>query len=230
MKIKICLTTIIFMLSFNTQTFTNITKDKPNIIIIHGCSSSGKSSTAKALQNLYATDNKPFFYLPMDDILCMLPKKWVNPNPRDEKNQVTVSDGLQFIKQIDPHSSQPTIKILIGQTIVNASYGMIKMVDALASAHNNVIFEGIFPAWLFEDIEKLRKTHTVYIIAITCDLAIMEQREIQRNNGLIGITRSQHGNPEYWSYNNYDLIVDTSNICPQEAAQLIKNFIDQSKG
>src|SRR5690606_35835197 len=47
---------------------------KPTIIIIQGCSSSGKSSTAQELQNLYANDNKPFVYLPMDNFLSFLPK------------------------------------------------------------------------------------------------------------------------------------------------------------
>jgi len=197
---------------------------KPTIIIIQGCSSSGKSSTAQELQNLYANDNKPFVYLPMDNFLSFLPKKWLNFNPHDSQFNETADDGIRFISVQDENSVQSLIKLTIGQTALNAFNGIVKCISGLAKCNNNVIFEGAFPSVLFKNIEQLKCKYAVIIINVTCDLKIMEKREIQRN-GMIGLARSLSENPEF-QYDNYDFVVDTSDITPAEAAQQIKAFIE----
>jgi len=194
---------------------------KPTIIILHGCSSSGKTSVAKELQSIYAADHKPFIYLPLDTFLSMLPINWINLTPHGQKcNDL---DGLQFITTQKDSESAPITNIVIGQTIINALRGIIHSIDAFAQCNNNVIFEGAFPVLFFDDIKLLKRTYTIYIVNVTCDLAIMEDREIKRD-GIKGLTRGQYLDPEY-HYSNYDFSVDTSNISSHDAAQQIKTWI-----
>ena len=49
--------------------------DKGRIIFLNGTSSSGKSSIAKALQNLLET---PFLHVSADDFLSMLPERFID--------------------------------------------------------------------------------------------------------------------------------------------------------
>jgi chloramphenicol 3-O-phosphotransferase len=220
----------IIVFSLLTITTLLISQQPPvnnsKIIVLHGCSSSGKSSVAQQLQNLYADEDKPFFYLPMDTFLSMLPKKWLNLNPHDNDCPAVAEDGLQFAVH-EGALETPIIKIIIGKTVINTAHAMTHCLHSLAQNNNNVIFEGAFPCWLFDDIEQLKQTHTIHIINIQCDLATMEAREIQRN-GLIGLTRSQYQDPEY-RYGSYDYIVNTSHQSPSAAAQEVKAFIDNQK-
>lgn len=202
------------------------TNSQSTIIVIHGCSSSGKSSTAKILQSLYAAENKPFMLLPTDVFLSFLPKKWVNFSPHDQDFNNVFPDGIRFINIEKNLSLEPRIKTVAGKTIVNALYGTIHAVDAFAKYNNNIIIEGAMTIPLLQEFEKFKGTHQLYIITITCDLAIMQERELKRD-GIVGLAKSQYEDPQYY-YNNYDFTVDTSSISPQEAAQKIKNFVDNN--
>lgn len=66
----------------------------------------------------------------------------------------------------------------------------------------------------------LLKPFEVFMVDVFASLEILEARELQRGDRMIGLAR--------WQYDGvhkdmrYDLEIDTSNITPVEGAQMIK--------
>jgi len=100
---------------------------QPQIIILNGIGSVGKSSTAKALQ---AITSKPFLHVAMDAFLDMLPEKMLaHPN------------GLMFEAAQD--GDKPIIAIRSGPVLERVMRGMRHAVFAMAEQGNNLIVDEV---------------------------------------------------------------------------------------
>lgn len=185
------------------------------IIFLNGVSSSGKSSIAKALQDIWPT---PILHVGVDDFVAMLPARFCGATPE-------AAQGLQFV----PVSTQDGLHVEIRQGMYAKRLfdGMVGAVSALAHSGNDIVVDEV----LFGD-EVLRKyvsglqNQTVYFVAITCLLAIVEQRERQRGDRFINSAKAQfslvHGPTRF-----YDLKVDTSRQSAAQIAFEITAFINQ---
>jgi len=89
---------------------------RPQVVILNGIGSVGKSSTAKALQ---AITSKPFLHVAMNAFLDMLPEK-----------MLAHPDGLLFEAAQD--GSKPIIAIRTGPILECAMRGMRHAVAAMA--------------------------------------------------------------------------------------------------
>lgn len=127
------------------------------IIILHGPSSSGKSTTAKALQDLI---ERPFWHISIDH----LRDSGVLPDQR--------------IKQGDFDWSGMRAAFFDG---------FHRSLAAYASAGNNLIVEHILddPAWV-GDLKTLLKPFDVLFVGLHCDLDELRRRESRRGNRPIG--------------------------------------------
>jgi len=181
------------------------------IILLNGVGSVGKSSLAKALQE---TLTEPFLHVQMDTFLEMLPGKFENHIDSFSFNRLN-EDG------------HPSIEIKSGPVGVRLMDGMRHAIAALAKAGNNMIIDDVIFDQSFEDYKQLLSSFGLHTIGLFAPLDILEQREKQRGDRMLGLSRWQYAQVHKGKV--YDLEIDTSDLSPKDAAQLIiKTFGLQS--
>jgi chloramphenicol 3-O phosphotransferase len=127
------------------------------IIILHGPTSSGKSTTAVALQDAIEL---PFWHISIDH----LRDGGVLPSKRIKKNDFIWADMRKAVFD-----------------------GFNASLAAYAEAGNNLIIEHIFdnPEWVV-DLKRLLSPFDVYFVGLHCDLDELTQRETKRRDRPIG--------------------------------------------
>lgn len=179
---------------------------RPQVIILNGVGSVGKSSTARALQ---AITSVPYLYVAMDAFLDMLPKK-----------MLAHPDGLLFTAAQD--DGKPVIAISSGPVLERAMRGMRHAVAAMAAQGNNLIIdEVIIQARTAQDYRDLLQPFDIRFVGLFAPLDILEARERARGDREIGLARGQYGRVHRGIV--YDLEVDAAAGAPADCARLIRD-------
>jgi chloramphenicol 3-O phosphotransferase len=183
-------------------------KPRPQIVILNGVGSVGKSSIARALQEISAT---PFLHVAMDVFLNMLPKAMIG-HP----------DGLIFESVWD--QGRPSVVIRTGPVMERAMRGMRHAIAAMATQGNNLVVDEVMTReGQDREYRELLSGFDLRFVGLFAPLEVLEAREQQRGDRQIGSAR--------WQYERvhrgvvYDLEIDTSEIGPQEAAQMILDVL-----
>lgn len=165
---------------------------KARIVLLNGVGSAGKGSIAKALQTI-ATE--PFLHVEMDAFLEMLPEaSFGHP------------DGLVF--ETVEEDSKPSVIIRTGPVADRAFRGMRHAIAAMAAQGNNLIVDDVMLENERAEYAALLSGFEVFVVGVFAPLDVLEARERQRGDRLIGLAR--------WQYDRvhknmtYDLEVDTS--------------------
>jgi chloramphenicol 3-O phosphotransferase len=183
---------------------------QPQIIILNGVGSVGKTSTARALQAIAAA---PFMHVSMDAFLDMLPAKLFGQ-----------PDGLTFTTIDD--GGKPSIAITSGPVIERALRGMRHAVAALAEQGNPLIVDEVM---IGDDgaagaYRTLLAAFDLRFVGLFAPLEVLEARELARGDREIGLAR--------WQYDRvhqgmaYDLEIDTSKVTPEDVAARIRDAFD----
>ncbi|KCZ54732.1 hypothetical protein HY29_13720 [Hyphomonas beringensis] len=172
------------------------------VIILNGTTSAGKTSLARALQDV---TSRPFLHVRMDDFLTMQPRR-LNNHP----------DGFVFAPV--EGAAPPEVLIKTGAYGAKLISGMRKAVAAMADSGLDMIVDDV---WLREGAEqvdyiRLLSNHEVFFVGVSAPLAILEQREVARGDRDIGQARWQHTRVHIGA--TYDLEIDTGDMTPQQAA------------
>jgi chloramphenicol 3-O phosphotransferase len=178
------------------------------IILLNGVGSVGKTAIAKALQSIARTQ---FLHVQMDAFIEMLPETMIG-HP----------DGLVFepIQQ----DGKPAIVIKSGPVAQLAFRGMRHAVAALAAQGNNLIVDDVLLGTTAREYAELLSTFRLHWVGVLAPLDVLEARERQRGDRLIGLAR--------WQYDRvhqgltYDLELDTGLASPMACAQVIKETFD----
>jgi chloramphenicol 3-O phosphotransferase len=179
-------------------------KRETRVIILNGVGSAGKGSIAKALQ---AIASRPYLHVEMDAFLAMLPDRYFS-HP----------DGLIF--ETTEEGGKPSVIIKTGVVAERLLSGMRRAVAALASAGNDLIVDDVMVDGELADYRALLKAFDVSVVGVFASLDVLEARERQRSDRMVGLAR--------WQYDKvhkgraYDFTVDTSTATPLECAELIK--------
>jgi chloramphenicol 3-O phosphotransferase len=179
---------------------------RPQILILNGVGSVGKSSTARALQAMVTT---PFLYVAMDAFLDMLPKKLFGQ-----------AEGLVFETVWD--QGKRCIVIRSGPLVEQAMRGMRHAVAAMAAQGNNLIVDEVMTHGATErEYRALLAPFDVRFVGLVAPLDVLEARERARGDREIGLAR--------WQYDRvhrgitYDLEIDTTLATPSESACMIRD-------
>lgn len=180
------------------------------IVILNGTSSSGKSTTAKALQN--ALPGAPYLHAGIDNFIFMLPKAWINPPLWSQVFEYDYDDAGNITR------------IRAGQMGHQLIGAMHNAVAGLARRGFNVIVDHVLlePAWLEDCLTAFDGLNT-YLIGVKCPLEVVEQRERDRKDRTLGQARAQYD--VVHADKIYDLEVDTSQGDAAWCAQQIAAFI-----
>lgn len=171
----------------------------PQIILLNGASSSGKTTLSTALQETLPI---PYFYLSSDQL----------------------ADSGMF-----PNVDRATNDTPWSWNILRPIFfsGFHKSIAAFASAGNYLLVEHVVERsdWL-DELALLLKDFSVFYIGVMCPLEEIEKRERQRGNRFRGEGKS-HLEDGIHTWSNYDITVDTSKLSPKENAQLILSSIEK---
>jgi chloramphenicol 3-O phosphotransferase len=174
------------------------------IVLLNGVGSAGKSSIAKALQAITAA---PFLHVPMDAFIEMMPASMFEG-----------PDGLTFeTLQEDGH---PSVAITTGPVAARVFLGMRHAIAAMARHGNNLIVDDVMLGRDQAEYAEALAGLTVHWVGVFAPLDVLEARECQRSDRMIGLSRWQFDRVHLGL--RYDLEIDSSTATPQECAARIK--------
>jgi chloramphenicol 3-O phosphotransferase len=183
------------------------------IILLNGCSSSGKTTIAKAIQHL---SDEPWLLVGIDTFFQMMPSKYVGFGEK-------ANEGYHFIPGKDEEG--PLMGIESGSFGNAVTRSIPKVAQSLAKdGHNLILDEVLRTDKELEGYERELASHTVYFIGVMCDLKEMQEREILRGDRALGLARAQVTSVHGLS-RPYDLTVDTSTKSAFYCAEAILGFI-----
>ena len=177
------------------------------IVFLNGVGSAGKGSIARALQTI---TEEPFLHVEMDAFLDMLPEaSFMDPS------------GMLF--ETVHENGKPKVIIKTGPVGDRVMRGMRHAIAALAAQGNNLIVDAVMSG--HDSVEsreyaRLLKPFQVFMVGVFASLDILETRERQRGDRMIGLARGQYDHVHNSMV--YDLEINTDAITPREGAQMIK--------
>jgi chloramphenicol 3-O phosphotransferase len=177
---------------------------KTQVVILNGVGSVGKGAVAKALQEIAS---KCFLHVAMDAFLDMMPASAFG----DE-------EGIVF--EPAEVGGKPVVAIRTGQIGQRVLRGMRRAIAAMAAAGNDLIVDDVMLNDEMRDYEVLLRDFEVFTVGLFAPLDVLEERERQRGDRLLGFAR--------WQYDRvhngmvYDLEIDTARASAIECAQMIK--------
>ncbi len=173
----------------------------PQIILLNGASSSGKSTLCRELRTALP---QPYLYLSSDLLVegGMLPKV----------NRIQHDTPWSW-NTIRPHFFE----------------GFHRSIRAFAEAGNCLLIEHIVEKkeWL-EELVLLLQPFSVFYIGVFCPLEELEKREQQRGDRFIGEGRS-HLEDGIHDWSGYDLVVDTYQHTARENTENILIALEKAQ-
>lgn len=183
-----------------------------NIVFLNGISSSGKTTIAKAFQELMG---EPYFRTGLDHFLDMTHDKFHTVSTDTDPPLV---DGFLWVRAT---GHEPSIEIRIGPAGYRLLAGMYRAIGVLAELGNNLIVDDVlFDRRVLRNAVDTLYLHKVLFVGIRCPLDVAEQREKERGDRFPGLAR-QHFEIVH-AHGTYDLEVDTSTLTAIECASQIK--------
>lgn len=200
----------------------------PIIIILNGCSASGKTTVQKLLQakmtEMTITVGIDTFFdalLPTPDLTHFAETKILEQYTNDH-------ELIRSVKHIYDEQGNLTIPLTIGPAGNRVIHGMHHAIAAYARAGNNVIVDYILydPAWITY-LQEALEGYTVYMIAFKLPLEAIEMREKKRATSPVGHARSHYQTVHQGMH--YDLEITDPNTSPEIITDMILAFIKEHK-
>ena len=180
--------------------------DPVQIVILNGVGSVGKSSTARALQQICA---QPFLHVAMDAFLAMLPEAMFGH-----------ADGMIFETLED--GGKPSVAIRTGPVMDVAMRGMRRAIAAMAGQGNSLIVDDVILDPADEaDYRAVLSEFEVRFVGLLAPLEVLEARERARGDRAIGLARWQFDRVH--AGRAYDLEIDTAATTPARNAEIIRD-------
>ena len=174
------------------------------IVLLNGAGSVGKSSIAKALQQIVS---RPMLHVAMDAFLEMLPPGTFG-DPRFYRFETTIEDG------------HPVTAVAAGPMMDRLLRGMRRSVAAMATDGLDLVVDDVFWGDELADYRALLAPFDFHAVSLVAPLEVLEERERARGDRDLGLAR--------WQYDKvhagmaYDLELDTSTATPEALAGRIR--------
>jgi chloramphenicol 3-O phosphotransferase len=188
-------------------------KEPLQIIYLNGPSSSGKTTLAKALQHAF---EEPFLHVGIDKIIGWMPEKINNWTGGEaplgyswKKSMDAAGNPIQEL-QAGPYAQK------IGKTFQEVVLALAKM------GHRIVIDDVSFGKQQLDEWKKTLEGFHVLWVGVNAPLPILEQREKERGNRILGSARGQFHKVHVDA--SYDLEIDTHEATIGENVEKIKSL------
>ncbi|MEM7766820.1 MAG: AAA family ATPase [Pseudomonadota bacterium] len=171
------------------------------VIFLNGCTSAGKSSIARSLQEQMPS---PYLLSGIDDAFAMLPARLHN-----------TADGFFFDR-----NDQGRIRLNFGAFGLATLKAHHRASAAIARTGIDLILdEVVLSRDLWDDWKTALRGVAVFRVGVHCDLDELERREIARGDRVHGQARGQFDLVH--RYVDYDFEVDTTHTSPSACGQQI---------
>lgn len=183
------------------------------VILLNGCSSSGKTTLAQALQQMLPTY---FQHIALDQFRDGLPARTRG------LNAPAGSDGVRGLNVVpDLSQAQPHTHIVFGDHGQAVLAGMRRTVHLFANHGLNVIADDLlFEAQWLRDYAALLDPEHCWVIGVFCDPLEIERREAARIGRFPGTARA-HSEQVHSHGFAYDLEVNSTQQSAYELAQQV---------
>ena len=190
-----------------SQEINSEREPKIQIIYLNGASSSGKTTIAKALQEVLVD---PFLHVSIDKFIGMMPNKI---------NDWTGKESLQGFswKKVTDEENQITHELQTGQFAKKLVATFQKVIVTMACEGHYLIIDDVsFGKKQVDEWKELLIAFRVLYVGVKAPLELLEAREKMRDNRIAGSSRTQH--KKVHTDVLYDVEIDTSeplNTCLQ---------------
>lgn len=183
------------------------------IIYLNGSSSAGKSTLARAIQDAY---EEPILDLGIDTLFGAVQAAYVRAY-RHGSPELDAWRGTAWRLDED----ERVLAIDFDDWGRRWTYGLHAMVAALAREGNHVVVDDvIFESDMLDHAADTLASMDAYLVGVRCSLEVLEQRERERGDRLMGLARYLHEKP-HAHVPVYDVQVDTSYLSPADAAEVV---------
>lgn len=178
----------------------------PDVILVNGASSAGKSTLCRALQKAVP---KPYLCTGFDDFIFMsAPRYYLGADTgRQVPSDEFTAQGVQMVTTSAP-GTPPSVTAQFGPVFRRIIASMAPAVRALVEGGNATIFDHVLhDRAMYESCRRAFAGLDVFTVGVNCPLEILEARERARGDRVIGRARGLvavvHG------FCDYDVEVDT---------------------
>lgn len=187
---------------------------KGRAIFLNGGSSSGKTTMAKALQEILP---EPHMLLGIDLFWFTMPPKQIDLSTVDPEYYTWVEE------QHD--GAEPFFRIVPGPILDQMMYARYRAMVAYLDAGMNVVADEVLwkRDWL-EECLRVLNGYDVFYFGVYCDDRVLNHREIMRGDRMHGWGRGS----QFYTHKDaiYDMTVDTSVVSSNDCAEKIKAAIE----
>jgi chloramphenicol 3-O phosphotransferase len=132
-----------------------------------------------------------------------------------------VGDPAGLVFETIDDGGKPSVAITMGPDFERLMTGMRHAIAAMAEQGNNLIVDDVLLADEARQYRALLSAHALRFVGLHASLEVLERRERERGDRLIGLARGQY---ERLHRNiAYDLEIDTAAVTPAQAAQAIRD-------
>jgi chloramphenicol 3-O phosphotransferase len=137
-------------------------------------------------------------------------------------------DEVWFVLAVDMFIAQlplETHQLQIAEELNRILEGIHRAMSAIARAGNRVIIDHVLSIpGSAADLRRALEGLSTLWVGLTCDLAVLEHREAQRDRET-GTARNQLGSV-HDEINDYDIMVDTGILSPAETVDIVKATLE----
>ena len=194
----------------------------PDLILVNGPLSAGKSTLCRALQ---AAIKEPYLVVGFDDFIFMSAPRYYRgaDSARQTERDRFTALGVAMITT-SPTGAPLSVTARFGPVFRKLVDSMAPAVRALVDGGNRVIFDHVLhDQGMYESCRKALAGLDVFSVGVFCPVEILEERERSRGDRVQGRARGLaevvHG------FMPYDLKVDTGTNRPQACAEAILNAL-----
>lgn len=202
-------------------------RDWPAVILVNGASSAGKSTLARAIQ---ADSPHPYLVAGFDDFVFMSAPRYYRGADTGAQTQWDgfTHEGVEMVVTTSL-DGVPTATARFGPVFRRILDGMAPAVRALVDQGNHVIFDHVLhDAEAYESMSAAFAGLDVFRVAVTCDVEILERRERERGDRVLGRARGLAD--VVHTFCEYDLSVDTGAAeSPECAATVLRAIIGRGR-
>ena len=196
----------------------------PDIFLVNGPSSAGKTTLCRALQAAIA---EPYLVTSFDDFVLMAAPRYyrgADTSRQDERDAFTTL-GVEMVMTSLP-GAPPSVTARFGPVFRRLLDSMAPAVRTLVDGGNAVIFDHVLhDRAMHESCRMAFAELDVFAVGVTCPVEILEMRERERGDRVLGRARGLAG--VVHGFMSYDIMVDTGAMTPAACVSAILAAVEK---
>ncbi|MGQ0581336.1 MAG: chloramphenicol phosphotransferase CPT family protein [Reyranella sp.] len=197
---------------------------RPDLILVNGPSSAGKTTLCRALQ---AKIPHPYLVTGFDDFIFMSAPHYyrgADTGRQDERDGFT-AEGVEMVTT-SPPGAPVAVVARFGPVFRRLVDSMAPAVRALVDGGNAVIFDHVLhDQAMYDSYCRAMSGLNVFTVGVACPLDILEARERARGDRVRGRARGLAG--VVHTFCSYDIIVDTGATSTDACVAAILDALDR---